>query len=748
MPSSLRGLERLRQLTGGGRLLGLALLVGLLALRAWDPGPVVAMRFKFFDVFQQWLPRQETGYPVVIVDIDEKSLAELGQWPWPRSVLASLVNRLRADGAAAIGFDVIFSEPDRNLSVDTARLLSLPAADLRQALTNLQTNDIIFADSLSGGRVVLGQLGLSPEERAPAPVRDAQTTPALIGGDPRPYLYSYAALLENIPPLAAAAAGRGSFSLVPEVDGIVRRVPLVTRVGDSIVPSLDAEVLRVATGQKNYAIRLERQWGGVTAGIAAVVVAGVAITTDRHGMVYLRYGPHERARFVSASDAIAGRVDPKRFAGHIVLVGTSAAGLRDLRQTPLDVAMPGVEVHAQLLESILAGTYLTLPSYAQGLELVITAFGGLMLILLVPMVGPRWTLTLHSVATAGLIAGSLFAFKELSFLFDWSFPTLSGTAVYLLLVYVKYTVEERQRRRITGIFGQYLSPVLVEQLARQPPQLGGELRNMTVMFADLRNFTTISERLRNDPQGLTALINRFLTPMTMAVLAESGTVDKYIGDSLMAFWNAPLDIERHGAHACAAALAMAAGLDRLNDELRGEAEPASVGAAAPPVSLGMGIGINTGECVVGNMGSTHRFNYSVMGDSVNIASRLESLTKLYGTGILISESTYAEAKEFAALEVDLVAVKGRREAVHVFALLGGPELAATPDFQALVEGQQRLLAAYRAQRWAEARQLIEAIEPGNERLSRLYRLYRYRLDAFERQPPDAGWNGVFTAETK
>jgi adenylate cyclase len=740
----------LRRLTGGGRLLGLALLVALLALRAWDPGPVVAMRFKFFDVFQQWLPRQETAYPVIIVDIDEKSLAELGQWPWPRSVLASLINRLRADGAAAISFDVIFSEPDRNLSVDTARLLSLPAADLRAALSNLQTNDIIFADGLKPGRVVLGQLGLSPEERAPTPVRDHQTTPALVGGDPRPYLYRYSALLENIPSLGAAAAGRGSFSLIPEVDGIVRRVPLVTRVGDTIVPSLDVEVLRVATGQKSYAIRMERQWGGVTAGIAAVVVAGVAITTDRHGMVYLRYGPHERARFVSASDAIAGRVDPKRFAGHIVLVGTSAAGLRDLRQTPLGLAMPGVEIHAQLLESILAGTYLTLPSYAQGLELVITAFGGLMLILLVPMLGPRWTLTLHGLATVGLIGGSLFAFKELSFLFDWSFPTLSGTAVYLLLVYVKYTVEERRRREVSTAFGQYLSPVLVERLARDPHrlQLGGELREMTVMFADLRNFTTISERLRNDPQGLTGLINRFLTPMTSAVLAESGTVDKYIGDSLMAFWNAPLDVDRHGTRACAAALAMAAGLDHLNEELRREAEPASVGAAAPAVSLGMGIGINTGECVVGNMGSTHRFNYSVMGDSVNIASRLESLTKLYGTGILISESTRQQAQDFAALEVDLVAVKGRREAVHVFALLGGPELAVTPEFQALVEGQQRLLAAYRAQRWAEARQIAETLEGGNERLTRLYRLYRYRIDAFEREPPDAGWNGIFTAETK
>ena len=231
--------NRLRRIFGKGRLIGLLLLVDLLILRAWDPQLLVAMRFKFFDIFQQWVPREETAFPVTIVDIDEASLARLGQWPWPRSVLASLVNRLQQDGAAAIGFDVAFAEPDRSLSIDTTRLLQLPLSDLKQALTNLETNDAIFANAIRRGRVVLGEIALTAEDRLPAPPRDPPTTPALIGGDPRPYLNRFSSLVENIPELAAAAAGRGSFSLVGDADGIVRRVPLVVRVGDVIVPSLD-----------------------------------------------------------------------------------------------------------------------------------------------------------------------------------------------------------------------------------------------------------------------------------------------------------------------------------------------------------------------------------------------------------------------------------------------------------------------------------------------------------------------------
>jgi adenylate cyclase len=742
--------NRLRRTFGKGRLIGLLLLVDLLILRGWDPQLLAAMRFKFFDIFQQWLPRAEAGFPVVIVDIDEASLARLGQWPWPRSVLASLVNRLRQDGAAAIGFDVAFAEPDRNLSLDTARLLLLPPSDLKQALTNLQTNDAIFADAIARGRVVLGEIALTSDERPPAPPRDAPTTPALIGGDPRPYLYHFASMVENIPDLAAAAAGRGTFSLIGDVDGIVRRVPLVVRVGDVIVPSLDVELLRVATGQKSYAVQLEKAVGGTSSGIAAVKVAGVSIGTDRNALLYIRFGPHDRRRFVSAEAAIAGRVDPGLFRGKLVLVGASAAGLRDLRSTPLTSGMPGVEIHAQLLENILAGQYLVRPSYALGAELVVIALGGLLLIVLVPEVSARWTLGLHAAASAALFGGSLWLFDARNVLLDWSFPVFAGTAIYLLLIYLKYSRTEKQRKLVAAQFSQYLSPVLVQQLQREPERLklGGEIKTITMMFCDVRDFTSISERLRDDPQALTALVNRFLNTMTEAVLSEGGTIDKYVGDSLIAFWNAPVDVADHAARACRAALAMTKALRRLNDEQKAQAAAASAGAAGAPLLLSMGVGINTGECLVGNLGSSHRFNYSALGDAVNLSSRIESLSKHYGIPIIISESTRSLVPDFAALELDAVAVVGKSEAVRIYGVLGPPSEARSEAFHKLAEANAAILAAYRAQRWDEAKRLLEQFAPLDRRLAKLHRRYRRRIAHFEQHPPGAGWDGVYRAEAK
>jgi len=749
-----------RRVIGVGRLIGLLLLVDLVILRAWDPQLLVAMRFKFFDIFQQWLPREETRFPVTIVDIDEASLAQLGQWPWSRSVLASLVNRLQQDGAAAIGFDVVFAEPDRNLSIDTSRLLLLPPSDLKQALTNLQTNDAIFANALKhdcaappGVKrtcVVLGQIALSASERPAARPRDPPTTPALVGGDPRPYLYGFASVVENIPELAAAAAGRGNFSLGEDVDGIVRRVPLVVRVGDVIMPSLDVELLRVATGQRSYGIKLEQKYAGTTSGIAAVTVAGQAIETDRTGSLYVRFGPHDPRRFVSAADAVGGRVDPARFAGHIVLIGASAAGLRDLRRVPLDSNMPGVEIHAQLLENVFNRQYLVLPSYALGMELVVLALGGLLLIALVPAVSARWTLALHGLACAALFGGSLYLFDARSILLDWSFPVFAGTIIYLLLIYLKYARTEKQRKLVAAQFSQYLSPVLVQQLQREPERLklGGEIKTITMMFCDVRDFTSISERLRDDPQALTALVNRFLDTMTEAVLDEGGTIDKYVGDSLIAFWNAPVSVADHAARACRAALAMARALQRLNDDQKAQAAAASAGAAATPLLLSMGVGINTGDCLVGNLGSSHRFNYSALGDAVNLSSRIESLSKHYGIPIIISESTRRLVSDFAALELDAVAVVGKTEAVKIYGVLGPPSEARSESFRELSALHDGILAAYRNQRWEEAKRLLDACAKLDRRLAKLHRRYRRRIAHFEQHPPGAGWDGVYRAEAK
>ncbi len=730
--------RRLWYALGRGRAAALLLLVLLLLFRAWDPAPIEAFRLRLFDLYQQLDPRIESQWPVAIVDIDEASLKELGQWPWPRTVIADLVDRLGQYQAAAVGFDIVFAEPDRTSLAALSRFLPYLTTEAARTLSAMPSNDEVLAEALRRhGRTVLGQAVFAASEHAPAPPAGRYPGVAEIGGDPRPFLFAYPAVLENLPVLAEAAAGRGVFSLAPEVDGIVRRVPAFVRVGDKLLPALSLETLRIATGQKSYAVHVD------AAGVADVVIAGVAIPTDRSGMIYVRFGPHARERYVSAADVIAGRAEPGRLAGKLVLIGTSATGLRDLRATPIAASMPGVEVHAQLLESVLTQDFLIRPHYVLGLELTLVVAGGLGLMVLMPLVGARWTLALHLVLTALLMLGSWLAFERQGMLIDGSYPVVAATLIYVILAYSGFASAERQRKDVSRAFERYLSPVLVRRLARDPSRLnlGGEARDMTVMFSDIRDFTAISETFHLDPQGLTQLINRFLTYLGDTVLEHDGTIDKYIGDSLMAFWNAPLDIEHHAAKACAAALGMVKALDRLNTELRAERGDSAV-------QLRIGIGINTGNCLVGNLGSSSRLNYSVLGDPVNLASRLEGQSKTYGVSIVISEDTRRQADGFAVLELDRVTVKGRARPVRIYALRGGPEDAASERHQRLVAGQARMLGAYRGRRWDEAERELDgclALEP---KLTQLYGLYRRRIALFREQPPPPGWDGVFNAVDK
>jgi adenylate cyclase len=734
-----RALRRLLRMLGGGRVTTIALLGALLLGRLFDPTPVEILRLRVFDFFQQLDPRVESNWPVLIVDIDEPSLKQLGQWPWPRTVIAQLVDRLAEAGAASVGFDMVFSEPDRTSPGELPRFLPNLPADLAAGLSSLPSNDAVLADSIRRyGRAVLGQAGYAFGEGAPTGPLRPPFTIGEIGGDPRPFIFRYATLLENLDSLSAAAAGRGSVSLAPEIDEVVRRVPAIVRVGDQLIPAQALELLRVATGQKSYAVRTNPY------GLEAVVINGVgAIPTDRTGRIYVRFGPHDARRFVSAADVISGDVDPARIANHIVLIGASVPLLRDLRTTPIEPAMPGVEVHAQLLENILSQTFLSRPNYAQVLELGLVLGAGLLLVLLVPLVGARWTLGLLLALVAALAAGSWLAFSQRSLLLDASYPIVSATLLYLFLAYTGFTTAERQRKQVSQIFQHYVSPAQVARLIRDPGlvRLGGETKTMTVMFADIRDFTTISERFRADPQGLTQLINRVLTSMGDAVVAHEGTIDKYIGDSLMAFWNAPLDVEAHPAKACAAALDMLQSIERLNEALRAEQGEAAL-------QIRIGAGINTGDCVVGNLGSERQVNYSVLGDPVNLASRLEGQSKTYGIPIILSEDTQRGAEGMATLELDLLAVKGRKAAARVYGLLGGAEQATTDRHRELTARQVRLLAAYRDQRWDEAEATVAEGLAATPELARLYELYRRRIAVYRAEPPGPGWDGVFVATEK
>ncbi|MGB8548581.1 MAG: adenylate/guanylate cyclase domain-containing protein, partial [Xanthobacteraceae bacterium] len=699
-------LSRFGHRFGLGRAIGLLLLIAFILIRVWDPPPLQELRLRSFDLYQLMRPRVTDQRPVAIVDIDEQSLRTYGQWPWPRTLIADLVNRLTALHSAAIAFDVIFSEPDRMSPAVAANSFSDLDDATRAKLQSLPSNDDVLAAAIRKSRVVLGQAGI--------PVRVDQgdvsslprTSVATRPPDPKPFLVTFPYLLRNVSVLEKAAAGRGLFSIDPDRDGIVRRVPIVMLAGGEIVPALSLELLRVALGAP--AIRVVTDPIG-KAGVEAVqtIPPRIAIPTDSQGKVWVHFSPRERDIYVSAKDVLEGTVAPDRIAGKLVLVGTSAVGLLDNKTTPVDRSMPGVEIHAQLIEAALTNAILSYPNYAIGAELIAAFLVGIAIVILAPMIGALPLLILGAGVGAGLAAISWMVFQQQNILIDVTFPLMSSFGVYAALVFVNYLREQVDRQRIRSAFGQYLSPTLVEQLAQNPDKLvlGGEERTMTIMFSDVRGFTTISESFKDDPQGLTNLMNRLLTPMSNAIQARNGTIDKYMGDAIMAFWNAPLDDPNHEANACDAALDMLERLDALNAERKQDAEA----SGKPFIPIKIGIGINTGRVTVGNMGSDMRFQYTVLGDSVNLASRIEGQTKSYGVPILIGARTAQAIKDkFAIVEIDFITVKGKTEPEVVYTVLGRKEMAASTEFEGVQASMHQLLARYRAQDWRGAIKAAQA----------------------------------------
>lgn len=734
---------RLFRAIGFGRWFALAVLAALIALQIWSPAPLEILRVKTFDFYQVLAPREiAANTPVAIVDIDENSLAVLGQWPWPRTVIADLVAKVTRMGAIAIAFDVVFAEEDRSSPAVVADALRGVDDSIRTELRALPGNDVLLANAFRNARVVVGQAG-HPRGQGDTRRQIIEPPLAFVGTNRKPRLFTFEGIVRNIRVLEEAAAGHALFSLTNEQDGIVRRVPLLTRVQDKIVPSLSLELLRVATGGGALAVKTDQ------AGIKSVVLAGKEIATDNMGRLWVHYSRHDAGKYVSAAGILNDEVDPAALANKLVLIGTSATGLLDIKTTPVERSLPGVEVHAQVLEAILTDALLERPNYAIGAEVMLTAAAGLFMIVLVPIAGALFTLVMGAAMAAAMVWFSWYLYTDEKLILDVGYALLASLMLYGTLVYVNYFREETRRRQVRGAFSQYLSPALVAQLAENPDklQLGGETKRLTFLFCDVRGFTAISERHKDDPQGLTRLINRLLTPMTDAILRQQGTIDKYMGDCVMAFWNAPLDDRDHAAHACRSALDMLTAVDRVNAVRREEDDA----AGQPHLPLKVGIGINSGDCVVGNMGSEQRFDYSVLGDAVNLASRLEGQSKTYGVSIVIGEDSVSEIEDrYAVLELDLIAVKGKREPVRVFALLGDETLLANPDFARLAERNGDVLRCCRTRDWdgAEAaagdcRAILPALELGE-----LYDLHEARIADYRADPPDPDWDGVFVAQTK
>jgi adenylate cyclase len=731
---------------GYARLVCLALLIGVAALRIVDPAPVEELRVRTFDTFQLVQPRVKTARPVTIVDIDEKSLADprLGQWPWPRTRIADIVNNLTRMGAVVIAFDVVFAEPDRlNPDMAAENFRGLDEAT-REKLRALPSNDQIFADAIRKSRVVLGESGgrdVHSDLDKALPV----TGFAMLGEDPEPYIFKFDGLLRNVKVLEEAAAGRGLFTIVPERDGIVRRVPMIMDAQDVRMPALSFEVLRILGGSGTIMIKTDK------AGIDSVVLQGLRlkIPTDSFARLWVHYARNDPSIYVSAVDVLDGRVPPEMISRKLILIGTSATGMNDIKTTPVSRAMPGVEIHAQALESALTGSALSQPNYGKEWEFLAALVAGIVVIVFAPAFGPVTLVVVGALLAALLVGTSWYFFTQHRLLIDFTYPLLSTTLIYLTLIFSSFVREQAQRRQIRSAFGQYLSPALIEQLAQSPEKLvlGGEEREMTIMFSDVRGFTTISESYKHDPQGLTALMNRFLTPLTNAILARKGTIDKYMGDAIMAFWNAPLDDRQHQINACEAAIDMLERIDELNKERELEAQQG--GHAYIPINVG--VGLNTGTCVVGNMGSDLRFDYSVLGDSVNLASRLEGQSKEYGFPIIVGSNTALAVKDrFAILELDFIMVKGKKEPEVIYAIAGREDTAQSGRFQRLRNLTIEMLACYRSRDWDGA---LAAIERGRRTdearaLELLYNLYEARIVGYRNKPPPEDWNGAFALLTK
>jgi adenylate cyclase len=484
-------------------------------------------------------------------------------------------------------------------------------------------------------------------------------------------------------------------------------------------------------------------------GIKSVAVKGLEVPTDRKGQLWVHFAPYDPSLYVSAVDVLEGRVAPERIARQLVLVGTSAVALNDIKTTPVSEAMPGVEIHAQVLEAALTKSLLAQPPYGPLLEFGAAFLFGILVIIFAPQFGPVTLVVVGAMFATVLVGTSWYFYAQHRLLVDFTYPLMSTTAIYLTLIFASFVREQAQRRQIRSAFSQYLSPALVEQLAQSPERLvlGGEERELTIMFSDVRGFTTISESFKSDPQGLTALMNRFLTPLTNAILARKGYIDKYMGDAIMAFWNAPLDDKEHQLNACNAALDMLERIEVLNAQREVEAKEG--GYAFFPINVG--VGLNTGACTVGNMGSDVKFNYSVLGDSVNLASRLEGQSKEYGFPIIVGSKTALAVKdEFAILELDFIMVKGKKEPEVIYAIAGREDTAHSGRFQRLRNLTIEMLACYRNRDWYGA---LEAIERGRKTddahaLEHLYDLYEARLRSYLENPPPEDWNGAYALLTK
>jgi adenylate cyclase len=680
-----------RLLTGSYAVVVVALL--FVVLKFYNPLPVQILQLKTFD----WLITSLETKPsddIVIVEFGEKSAEKFGQWPFDRRDIAGVIQKLRANGAGVIVAPILFSEKDR------------------------AGGDAELIKTLKDNGVVIAQTPTVQNSRPDAARRGF----AAIGGNPLDYAYQWPGAIAPIPDLAIAADGVGVLATIPERDGVIRRLPMLVNIGNQLYPSLVLEAIRVAADDISYQSKVSE------AGIEAVRVPKFkTISTDKNGRLWLSW--NTKFEKVEATE-IDQRVENK-----IVILGLAIEGVGGIVATPNGETWAH-NLQAQALQTAIDGTSISRIAYADIVELISLVVLLLLLTVIVPRLTITWTVPFFVTFIAAALGGSYYTFQQYLQLWDPSYLIFAGTLVYGQIIFNNFVREFRLKQQIKKQFGTYLSPALVEKLQKDPSllRLGGETRELSIMFTDVRGFTTISEHYGSDVQGLTQIMNRYMTAMTQKILENEGTLDKYIGDAQMAFWNAPLDDAAHAKHAVKTALEMLGDLDRFNNEIAGE--------GVPP--FGMGLGINTGSVVVGNMGSSQRFDYTCLGDSVNLASRLEGQSKPYHVKMIIGPKTYEYVKDdYNCIELDCLAVKGKTEGVNIYTIVPPGSIKSSN-----LETHQMYLDFYRAGKWDDAIKYATALKKAFEgELSDYYDSMIERIEDYKVNPP-ASWDGVFRTTTK
>ncbi len=687
-------------------------------------------------------------YPIAIVDIDEKSLKAEGRWPWPRNKISDLLQQLYAQGATVIAFDMLFPEPEPNIASSMLKYLEksqLATPAITRSIINVTPyfdNDALFAKTIAAGndKVVLATFfdnaNYQPVGLLPAPLMQLSSAQAndLVLSPMKTYI-------ANVPVLENAAGHAGFMSIIPDSDGIIRHYSLVMRYGNNLYPSLALEAVRQYLLLNSTPLDIKKL--GNHDVIESIRLGKEPIATEADGRVFIPYvGAAKSFPYFSATDVLNKRIQPNALQNTLVFVGTSAIGLNDIRSTSIAGVYPGVEIHANIAEGLFRGHFPYVPAWAPGAELIFILIAGILLSMLLVYVGPLWNLFITLSSFAGLFLGSAWLWKATGIILPIVLPLMQIFLLAIFNMIYGFFAETRKRFELRRVFTQYVPPDHVDEILKHPDDiagLSGERKLMTVLFMDIRHFTTISEKL--SIVELKKLLNFFFTEMTKIIFKHGGTVDKYVGDMIMAFWGAPLDDQLHAQHALAAALDMQLATEKLQAQLKNMNLPA----------VHIGIGINTGMMDVGDMGSSYRRAYTVLGDAVNLASRLESLTKYYGVGIIVGEQTYAANKTSVLFrELDRVQVKGKELSVTIY--------TPTNDAPETIKLYHDALHHYYRKHWDQASEIFNelrrdtlSVSPGDARsasLQNLCEIYLERIRAFKSHPPADDWNGVWVLQEK